>query len=334
MTLEKQYYNEASLFLEKLFFEIREHSIDYSKWDIDHLCFRTETLNQYEKIKKHFSLFSTLLIESPVNGRPIATYKLHSPWIFGDNFIDLVEIPAPKPNKITKSGFEHIEIVMPQSFAEIQKQYSSLSFEPNNNPKKFNPELVANLKNGDIKFHHQSLELVINIEKMGNVLSNLLHNFNLPQIPFFICGTFPISLNTPSSDIDVVISYKAEEKATILEWIQNFQDQTLSPKLQIKNDEMLFRFKHESWTYEFYMSTEPLFKQNAYRHLNIEARLLKIFGTKLITKVGASKKLGLNTEHAFLEALALQITSTKSFDEIYQFESMSELQISSFIKTL
>lgn len=325
--IEQTYQNEASLFLEKLFFELQSLAIDYSKWDIDHLCFRTETLVHYEQIKKDFSEFSNLLIESPVNGRPIATYKLNVPWKFGENFIDLIEVPAPKPNKITKPGFEHIEVVMPKSFEEIQNLYPRLNFEKNENHKAFNPELVANLKNGDIKFHHQSLEVVINIEKLHGVLENIQANFNFPKLPFFICGTLPLGVGLPEADIDVAISYKPEDKVKLLEWVQNFQDKTLDPRLQIQNDIMLFHFKYDNRIYEFYMSPQNLFEQNAYRHMNIEMRLLKVFGEPLKTRIQNFKKEGLKTEHAFLKALNRATHADTAFQDIYHYEALSDSKL-------
>ncbi len=327
-SIEKSYQQEASQFLEKLFFELNFLSVDHSKWDIDHLCFRTESLEHYEKIKNDFTQFSICLIESPVNGRPIATYKLKKAWQFGSNLIDLIEVPAPKPNKITKPGFEHIEVVMPKSFEEIQKTYPTLSFEKNENHKVFNPELVANLESGDIKFHHQSLEAVINIEKLQGVLENIQTKFNFPKIPYFICGTLPLGLNNPMADIDVAVSYKLNEKAKLLEWIQNFQDETISPRLQIKNDVMVFNFKYENRIYEFYMSSENLFVQNAYRHMNIEMRLLKIFGEKLKEKIKQFKQNGLTTEYAFLKALGIYTTEELAFSNIYHFENLDDSMIS------
>lgn len=330
MTLiEQTYQKEASLFLEKLFFELQSLSIDYATWDIDHLCYRTESLSHYQKVKNDFSHFSTLLIESPVNGRPIATYKLEKPWRFGENFIDLIEVPAPKPNKITKPGFEHIEIVMPKNFEEIPKLYPTLSFEKNHHHKEFNPELVANLKVGDLKFHHQSLEVVINIEKMEGVLENIQHKFNFLKIPFFITGTHPIGVALPEADIDVSVSYQPQDQLKLLEWIQNFQGQVINPLLQIQNDMMVFRFIYDQRLYEFYMSPEPLLEQNAYRHMNIEMRLLKIFGSSLREKVMASKTSGTNTEYAFLHSLGFKTSPTDAFRDLYQLESWSDKKLSS-----
>lgn len=327
MTLENQYYNEASLFLEKLFFELKEKTVSFEKWDIDHLCFRTESLEHYEKIKTDFALFSDLLIESPVNGRPIATYKLKKAWRFQQHFIDLIEVPAPKPNKVVRPGFEHIEVVYPFSFHEIQKLYPELNFEDNKNHKKFNPELVANLKAGDIKFHHQSLENVIHIEKTPRLLEILFQDIQLPIEPFFITGTYPLNLQNEKSDIDVCFHYQPHQAISILEFIQSFQECVQNPKLSIKNNVYVFNFIFNNLNFEFYFSPELLFEQSSYLHLLIEQRLIKIFGSQFANKIIELKKNGYNTEQAFLYTLGINTDTSKSFTELLNLKSMSDLEI-------
>ena len=326
MTLEHQYYNEASLFLEKLFFELREKNVSFEKWDIDHLCFRTESLEHYEKIKTDFALFSDLLIESPVNGRPIATYKLKKAWRFHHHFIDLIEVPAPKPNKVVRPGFEHIEVVYPFSFDDIQKQYPELNFEQNKNHKKFNPELVANLKNGDIKFHHQSLENIIHIEKTPKLIESLFQDIQLPIEPFFITGTYPLNLQNEKSDIDVCFEYSPHKAIIILEFIQGFQEWVQSPKLSIKNNIYVFNFVFSNLNFEFYFSPESLYEQNSYRHLLIEQRLLKIFGANLSNSI---KKLKTHhhTEFAFAKAIGLETNELDAFQDLLSLQSLSDLEI-------
>ncbi|RYZ67052.1 MAG: hypothetical protein EOP09_11685, partial [Proteobacteria bacterium] len=67
----------AHLFLEGLFQDLEKAGVLLpSHWRIDHLCYRVDSLARYEIVKTEFVKFGRLLTESPVNGRPIATYKL------------------------------------------------------------------------------------------------------------------------------------------------------------------------------------------------------------------------------------------------------------------
>ena len=154
----------AYKFLEKIFLILEEKEIDISRWQIDHLCYRTSSLENYAEIKSVFSKLGELLVESDVNGRDIATYKLHEPVVFRNYTIPLVEVPAPKKGKDTPEGFEHIEVVIDIEFHEIMKKYSQFTFDTKALSKKLNPELVLKFSDCSIKFHHMSLEEVIEIE--------------------------------------------------------------------------------------------------------------------------------------------------------------------------
>jgi predicted metalloenzyme YecM len=130
----RSFVDQAVVFLNKLNEELNQKKLSLPlHWDIDHICFRTESEDEYMARKTQFSSFAQLLIESPVNGRLISTYKLEAPIEFLGRRIDLVELPAPKKNKATPSGFEHIEITVDESFEEVKSRLvkcNSICLEP------------------------------------------------------------------------------------------------------------------------------------------------------------------------------------------------------------
>ena len=156
--------DSAYKFLDKIFGKLEESGIQLGSWEIDHLCFRTSSLDNYEEMKKIFSGLGSLLVESDVNGRDIATYKFHEAVIYKNFIIPLVEIPAPKQGRAIDEGWEHIEVVIDISFEELMKKYPHLTFDTKALAKELNPELVLKFEDCSIKFHHQSLEEVIRIE--------------------------------------------------------------------------------------------------------------------------------------------------------------------------
>lgn len=160
-----QYLELAHEFLEKLFNEIEKKHLYLIYKEIDHVCFRTDSTDDYSKVCKDFSAFGELLIEAPVKGRLISTFKLYEMIIFRDLKIPLVEIPAPKIGKTITRGFEHIELVVEEPFEVLIQKYEKFKLEKNGLTKKINPELELVLDSGSIKFHHQSLEDVIKFEK-------------------------------------------------------------------------------------------------------------------------------------------------------------------------
>jgi uncharacterized protein len=161
-----EFIDQAHLFLENIFQKMEAKNIFLKEhWNVDHLCFRVSSIEKYEKYKQIFSSWSQLLIESEINGRMIASYKLNAPILFKHFKIEVVELPAPKPGRKTPDGFEHIEVVCDLSFSEIKKLYPFCDFDESGLNKSFNQDIKVQLNGFALKFHHMSLESVIAIEK-------------------------------------------------------------------------------------------------------------------------------------------------------------------------
>lgn len=158
--------NSADDFLKVIFQKMDQAGISLENhWSVDHLCYRTSSLEMYQSLKRDFLGFSELLIESEVNGRQIATFKLPAPLRYEGHQISVVELPAPKTGKTFIDGFEHLEIVCDVDFAEIKSRYPDCHFDESGLKKNFNAELEIKLGQHAIKFHHMSLEAVIEVEK-------------------------------------------------------------------------------------------------------------------------------------------------------------------------
>jgi len=151
-------------FLKQLLVEMESLRLPVSTLKADHLCFRVETPEQYEIYKLALQVENTLLIESIVNGRPIATFQLKEPFQVQNQKIELVELPAPKPGFPYPLGFEHAEFVIQESFDVFAARFPDLKFSKAGNPN-MNPELCLKLTAGQVKFHHLSLARVIEIEE-------------------------------------------------------------------------------------------------------------------------------------------------------------------------
>ena len=129
---------------------------------IDHACYRVADLNAYELFKIKFSTIGTLLSETQVNGRPIATYKFHRAIPISAQFaIDVVELPAPRADAEYQEGFEHIEAVTKGSLELFMAKYPEISFKKHNLGAKINRDISIVLGHGLVKFHEQSLEEII-----------------------------------------------------------------------------------------------------------------------------------------------------------------------------
>ncbi|MBC7466458.1 MAG: VOC family protein [Bdellovibrio sp.] len=131
---------------------------------IDHVCFRVETLDEYLYYKSELLTHGKLLSQAQINGRAISTILLNNGFSYQNKKINIIELPSPKELSSYKTGFEHIECVISDSFSAFQPKYPQLQLS-RSGPKNFNAELVLKTASGQVKFHHIKLDRVIEIEE-------------------------------------------------------------------------------------------------------------------------------------------------------------------------
>lgn len=163
------FFRQGTDFLHDVTRRLRFAGIKPEDFMIDHVCYRVSTPESYEVWKsalspeRGFSLFH----ESEVNGRPIAIFKLANPFSAGHQFVDVLELPAPRPGRFYSEGFEHVELVADGHFDKLITRYAHLSFDRSGIQKVHNPELGLRLGDIRIKFHPVSLEKLIESERSG-----------------------------------------------------------------------------------------------------------------------------------------------------------------------
>ena len=158
--------------------------MDVSLWVADHVCWRTETNDEYQALIEtlrtddHFQL----LIESEVGGRLIATFQLATPIRSSTHKVDVVEIPSPKAGRPYSRGLEHVEFVIPsptkdltspwndekhqQAFQHLQAKHPDVKWNTKATQKEINPDLSVQVEGvGSAKFHLVALKDVIEAEK-------------------------------------------------------------------------------------------------------------------------------------------------------------------------
>ena len=159
------------LFLENLFVEI-EHKVPgftAGTFPIDHICYRVETEARYAELKAALAKEHSLLAETEVGGRPIATFRLSQPFVFREENIPLLELPMPKTGKFYAEGYEHIEMVIDVDFRTFMRRFPTLEFDTKAINKQVNPEVRVRFASGTVKFHHQSLaEVIRNAKKIDS----------------------------------------------------------------------------------------------------------------------------------------------------------------------
>jgi uncharacterized protein len=145
--------------LERLSTKIQKQSLI-----CDHICYRVESKERYQELKKELSLSCRLATESLVSGRMISIFELPSPLVYKNLSIDCIELPAPKKGSPYKEGWEHAEFVIEDLHAFIN-DHSELDFNHKAMDRKINPELGLKITDEfQVKFHPMHILEVIEIE--------------------------------------------------------------------------------------------------------------------------------------------------------------------------
>lgn len=155
-------------FLERIFLHLEKLRMDVSPYELDHICYRVDSMERYEKQKSELMNWGRLLTEADVNGRPIASFQLHKPLEFRGRKILVLELPAPKHGKNAIEGLEHIEFAVGEDFEKLTLRYPHLAWIKSGAQKSLNPELQITLEpHLTVKFHPLPLSKVIEIETAG-----------------------------------------------------------------------------------------------------------------------------------------------------------------------
>ena len=131
---------------------------------LDHLCYRTETLEEYKQVLKDFSGLGRNIGEVAVQGRPISAIALDTPIKTGGWIIPFLEIAAPKDGSPYPSGLEHAEFVTVRLLEDFEQMHQDLNFIRDAMGRAINPELKFRENGISVKFHQLSIGSTIKIE--------------------------------------------------------------------------------------------------------------------------------------------------------------------------
>ena len=134
---------------------------------VDHACYRSATKDEYFAAKRAAEAGgATLLVESMIGGRPIATYALARP--ISTHAIALLELPAPKPGRPYATGWEHAEIALGddlEAVAASLRDHASLDVDFRAWRKAVNRDVSVGCPGGfAVKLHAAPLDEVVAME--------------------------------------------------------------------------------------------------------------------------------------------------------------------------
>ena len=168
-----------------------------------------------------------------------------------------------------------------------------------------------------------------NIEylKTGNARQRLAYEtltrnqimFRLRQFDPILVGTIPIRIDIEDSDLDI-ICYCKDRNDFIKVITDNFKDAEDFEIYDLNEQEhpaICANFKMDGFPIEVFGQDIPTKKQNAYRHMIIENRLLSEQGETFRQQIIELKRQGIKTEPAF--GLLLGLTGNP-YNELLNFE--------------
>ena len=117
-----EFLGDHSTFLDQIFSLLGKDEFDVNNYELDHICFRVETMESYNDISKQILDHAVLLTESQIQGRAISTFKLKEPFQYLDRKIYLIELPSPKSSSPYSKGFEHVEFVVGEELFQLEKK--------------------------------------------------------------------------------------------------------------------------------------------------------------------------------------------------------------------
>lgn len=151
------FIGEAQSFLNQIFRLLEEANCPVSSYQLDHICYRTATLEEYHQTKRQLEGMGELLSANQYNGREISVFRLASPIEFKGRIIRDFELPAPKLDADYSTGYEHIELVVDVPLRRLVSSHPHLNFNTKNIDQNENPSIKLNFSCGCVKFHLQPL---------------------------------------------------------------------------------------------------------------------------------------------------------------------------------
>jgi uncharacterized protein len=105
--------------LQTMLNDLHEKGIDTSEFQIDHICYRVESISRADIILERLRTVDSSQKSGEtfgvanINGRPIYIIELPNPIQILGRDVRYVELPYPKPESNYSEGFEHIEFILP-----------------------------------------------------------------------------------------------------------------------------------------------------------------------------------------------------------------------------
>jgi len=163
--------------------------------------------------------------------------------------------------------------------------------------------LIENFRNIEyLKYGNERQKLAFSEIKKHKILEKL-EKYNP-----ILTGTIPIEIDIPESDLDIICECQnhSEFRAYLLNQFSDKKDFKVYSIKQNGIESTIAEFKTDKFLFEVFGQNIPTEKQNAYRHMIVENKILKEKGFEFKQCIKKLKSNGIKTEPAFAKLLGLE----------------------------
>ncbi|MDR2040355.1 MAG: DUF4269 domain-containing protein [Bacteroidales bacterium] len=132
-----------------------------------------------------------------------------------------------------------------------------------------------------------------------------------------LAGTIPIHIDLPESDLDIIC--KMDDISSFRDLIFRLFSGYDDFHEKISGDTFIANFTSNHFRIEIFARPVPVKEQEAYRHMIVEYRLLKLLGESFREAVIKVKSDGMKTEPAFCKVLQIEGNPYRSILELASF---------------
>ena len=157
-------------FLDKILSNLATSQINVSKFELDHIAYRTDSSNSYEVLLRLITeSYGELMKEAVIRERRVSIIKLSKPIIYHDFDIRYLELMEPATGDEHPNGLEHAEFVVDPNLKSFLALYPETHFTFKD--RKVNPELSIKFSNNaNIKFHTHDIGEILKLQEQTGEL--------------------------------------------------------------------------------------------------------------------------------------------------------------------
>ncbi|KAF2514253.1 DUF4269 domain-containing protein [Flavobacterium foetidum] len=167
---------------------------------------------------------------------------------------------------------------------------------------------IAYLKNGNLK-QKRAFEVLTHYKVLEN----------LAEFDALITGTIPINIDIDGSDLDIICYWKNKtyfiEKVKLL--FQKYNGFWIKENIINAQESVVASFRLDEFEIEIFGQNIPTQNQNAYKHMVVEAKILRSKGENFRVEIIKLKQNGHKTEPAFALLLGLK---GNPYEELLSYE--------------